>query len=571
MFNRPLVFFLGAFLFFSACSTKHYRKSADKEVAAAIAEKTPAVPNMATNFSIETVAKPDLENLPVAAGIEEFFGPDGAMEKGARVVSLEKALEIATKQSRTYQAQKELLYLQALSLTLARHAFTPIFSAGTVTGDKTVHEVVEGVDTIVEPETPGGEPTVVPGVDRIVEQRSSGLSSEARVNLLLRTGGRIAVAFSTDFLRYISGDPRTITSSALVGTFSQPLLRGAGYKVTMEKLTQAERDLLYALRDFTRYRKKFSVDIASAYYRVLQNRDAVRNSWRGFQNFKANVEQERAFTEEGLRPQAALDQIKQAALQTETRWIGAVRNYRESLDRFKIELGLPIDADVILDDVELERLKILHPNLNAEEATKVALETRLDLYNERDQAEDAERRIGLAANGLKTQLDLNTRVDVPREERSGLVGPDFNRYSWSAGFDLDLPLDRKSERNAYRAALIANQRAIRELELAIDEIKLEINNDWRNLDQAKRNFEISELGVELAERRVEEQQLRAELGRGTARDLVDAQNDLINSKNERTSALVSHTIARLTFWRDMGILMIKDSGQSEELSNAETK
>jgi hypothetical protein len=46
---------------------------------------------------------------------------------------------------------------------------------------------------------------------------------------------------------------------------------------------------------------------------------------------------------------------------------------------------------------------------------------------------------------------------------------------------------------------------------------------------------------------------------------------LINSKNERTSALVGHTIARLNFWRDMGILMIKENGQWEELSNAETK
>ena len=48
-------------------------------------------------------------------------------------------------------------------------------------------------------------------------------------------------------------------------------------------------------------------------------------------------------------------------------------------------------------------------------------------------------------------------------------------------------------------------------------------------------------------------------------DLVDAQNDLINSQNERTSALVSHTIARLGFWRDMGILFIKQNGQWEEL------
>jgi outer membrane protein TolC len=539
-------------LVFGACSTKHYRKSADKETAAVIAQKSPAVPNMDTNFSIEVSEKLSLDALPIATKVEEFFGAESEAEKGARIISLEKALEIAVKHSRAYQDSKELLYLQALGLTLERHKFTPIFSAG-AESTYTPRKVQEGVDAIVE-------------------EHKLGITGKSGVNVLLRTGAKIAVSFTTDFVRYINGDPHLATSSALAGTLTQPLLRGAGYKITMENLTQAERNLLYTLRSFTLFRKDFSVKIASGYYGVLQNRDAVRNSWRGFQNFKANVEQERAFTEEGLRPQAALAQIKQAALQAETRWINAVRTYRNSLDLFKIQLGLPIDAHVILDDKELNELKILHPTINADEAAKVALETRLDLYNKRDQAEDAARQIEVAKNGLKTDLDLRSSVNVPNKQgRSGFLAPDFDRYSWSAGLDLDLPLDRKAERNSYRAALIDNESAIRKLSLAIDEIKSQINDDWRTLDQAKRNFEISEIGVDLAARRVEEQELRAELGRGTARDLVDAQTDLINSKNERTSALVGHTIARLNFWRDMGILMIKDNGQWEELSNAETK
>src|SRR5205814_3384712 len=47
--------------------------------------------------------------------------------------------------------------------------------------------------------------------------------------------------------------------------------------------------------------------------------------------------------------------------------------------------------------------------------------------------------------------------------------------------------------------------------------------------------------VKIAERRVEEQNLLAELGRAKAQDQVDAQNDLVSSKNQRTQALVGHT------------------------------
>ena len=76
---------------------------------------------------------------------------------------------------------------------------------------------------------------------------------------------------------------------------------------------------------------------------------------------------------------------------------------------------------------------------------------------------------------------------------------------------------------------------------------------------------------QIAERRVEEQSLLAEWGRSKAQDQVDAQNALIDSKNQRTQALVTHTIARLQFWNNMGILYIKANGQWEEAANAKTK
>ena len=100
-------------------------------------------------------------------------------------------------------------------------------------------------------------------------------------------------------------------------------------------------------------------------------------------------------------------------------------------------------------------------------------------------------------------------------------------------------------------------------------MRLEIYDDWRSLDQAQRNFGISELGVNLAERRLEEQELLAELGKGQARDLVDAQQDLTNSLNQRTSAIVDHTLARLGLWQDMGILYINKDGSWAKKLKAE--
>ncbi|MCX6905867.1 MAG: TolC family protein, partial [Verrucomicrobia bacterium] len=147
----------------------------------------------------------------------------------------------------------------------------------------------------------------------------------------------------------------------------------------------------------------------------------------------------------------------------------------------------------------------------------------------------------------------------------GFAVPDPKNYSWNAGLALDLPLERTRERNNYRTALITQDRAARAASLQKDQIQLDIREGFRSLDETRRSYEISEIGVKLAERRVDEQNLLAELGRAKAQDQVDAQNALADSKNSLTQALVRHTKARLGFWRDMGILFIKENGQWEEM------
>ena len=550
--------------FMSSCTTKHYRNSADREVARVIAAKSRAVPNMDPRFTIEQTNAVSLEGYPVLTNVAEFLGPAAESERNAQIITLEQALEIAVQHSRMYQNNKESVYLQALGLTLARHQFEPIFSGRGRADYQTITEEVRiGVDALT------GEPKVLSGDAALIEQNRITGSGSLGVDWLLKSGARLSAAFTTDFLRYVTGDPRAFTSSQVGATLIQPLWRGAGYKVAVENLTQAERDLLYALREFTRFRKEFSVGIATTYYRVLQARDATANSWLGLVNFRKNVERERALAAEGRRTQASLGLIQQSELTTEAGWVNAIRAYKQSLDNFKIQLGLSTDASVVLDPRELDRLQILHPDLSDEDAVRVAVATRLDLQNARDQYEDATRRIAVAVNRLRPQVDLVASAGLNSEPSSGgeFVLPDLDRYHWSAGLNVDLPFERKAERNAFRAALISQARSARELEQTEDQVKLQVRDDWRDLDQAKRSYEIAELGVALSQRRLEEEELRTQVGRGTARDLVDAQTDLISSKNNRTQALVAHTIARLQFWSDMGILYITDNGKWEEINH----
>jgi outer membrane protein TolC len=559
----PLLAVLSVLLL-AGCTASHYRKSADKEAYSAVTQKTPLVKNMDEHFTIEQTNQLSLDGLPVGVQVEDFLGPYGEVERGAHVLSLETALDLAVKHSRTYQNQKEGLYLDALGLTLDRHEFAPLFS-----GSANATYKVSSLQAVGAQLDPNNPTNFIPQFNLVEEQSVSG-GGRVAVSKLLRFGTRLTAAFTTDFFRFLTGDPRTMTSSQLGATLVQPLWRGAGYRVTMENLTQSERNLLYALRDFTLFRKRFSVDVATAYYQVLGGRDAVRNGFTKLQSARQNAERTRSLAEEGRATQADLGRLEQQLLSAESEWINAIRNYRQALDNFKIQLGLSTDSAIVLTDMDLLELKILHPEISLDDSINVALAMRLDYQNVREQYEDAGRKIGVAADALKAQVDLVASAGIDSEQVKAMrfAVPDIDRYQWNAGLVLNLPLDRKAERNTYRRSLINYEQARRAFELRADEIKLQVRDGWRALEQAKRNFEISEIGVKLAERRVEEQNLLADLGRAKAQDQVDAQNDLVSSRNQRTQALVAHTIARLQFWNNLGILYIKENGQWEEITNA---
>ncbi len=552
----------------AGCTSQYYRKSADQQTYGIIQSKSPQVPNMDPRFTIEQTNNILMEGLPVSTNVQEFLGPYGESERGAAVLNLEEALNLGVHASRSYQLRKEQLYLSALSLTLSRHQFAPIFSAsGNVNyGGETERAVTVGIDQVT------GQPVAILS-DNLVEQQRISASGTVGASWLIRDVGRLTTAVTADFLRFVTGDPRTVSSSQLAATFTRPLLRNAGFKAEMEELTQAERQVLYDLRDFTRYRKDFSVQIATAFYAVLGGRDAVRNNFLNLQSSHKNAERSRALAQEGRITQSDLGRLEQQELSAESAWINSVRSYKQLLDNFKIQLGLSVDTNLVLDDRELQSLEIRDPNLSVDDSIRVALAARLDYLNVKDQLADAERKVALAINFLKPQVDFGAAVTVNSnpDRNNGLQLPQWDRYNWNAGLTVDPGLDRVAERNAYSSSIIARNRAARAIEQQEDDIKLQVRDSWRTLEQAKRNYQISELGVKIAERRVEEQNLLAELGRAKAQDQVDAQNALSDSKNQRTQAIVTHTIARLQFWDNLGILYIKDNGQWEETHDAKAQ
>jgi outer membrane protein TolC len=519
--------------FIYGCSRKHFKEDADREVYGIINSKWQDDFGHKANYRISDV-KPSPNDINVEDILPEIH-----------VLSLAQAVGLATAQNRDYQTQKESLYRSALSLTGTRYQYA-LKWFGTIDSTYTDNKSTGAEDADLN------------------------ISGGASKQQLLLDGVLINASIAIDWVRFLTGDPRHTIGSVLSGDLTVPLLGSGGGRVARENLTQAERDVLYDVRTFNRYRQTFVVSIINDYYNVLQRRDAVTNAKN---NYDMQVESKLRLEELGKAGRVAsisVDEAEQSMLSAENSWVTAQQSYQQALDQFKIRLALPTDADIELDPNELEALKteylagVSDPNYSADVAIETALIRRLDLANTKDAVEDAARKLELAAKGLGVQLNLVGSLDVDSPDKTRFTRLQFQQGIYSLGWEADLPFDRKSERNAYREALITFTQRQRSYENSIDGVKFDIRNAYRQLRERAESYRIQKLSLTLAERRVENNQLLLDAGRAEVRLLLDSQNALVRAQNDLTSALISHTIAKLNFFRDVGVLQVRPDGMWEE-------
>ncbi len=550
MGNRPWlgVFFgLAAVVAMAGCSSRQYAKRADKEAYRIIAKKEAAIFGRTNEFTIATrYSGTDPYELKAQQIISE------RLESGDKLLTLADALEIAVQNSRDYQLQKERLYLTALTLTGNRYTFGPQFlaqSTGTLARDSAAR-------------TSGNVDSVVEGTQ------------------LLRTGGRLTATLANGLFKYFTGAPQKEAISVVSLDFVQPLLRGAWAKVAAENLTQAERNVVYELRTYNHFQKTFAVNIVSSYYRILREKDTVRNQYGNYLRVRASMERVAAQSEAGRTTATQADQALQSELSSRRNYISAVKRYQDVVNDFKITLGLPVGMILKFDDKALDDIRdagLTPLQFNQVAGYQLAVTNQLEVLNSIDQFEDTQRKIRVAASGLKPGLNFFARADLDSEGNIDYTKFDIDKVRVSTGLQLDLPVDRLLERNAYRAALVNFEARIRTLSLELDDLRRDISEALRNLEQLSQIYEIQKDELKLAERRVEREEMFLEAGRSQIRDLLESQDARIRSQNGLTQTLVDYHIARLNLLLRIGVLKtdierfwIADQSLPSQISSAMT-
>ncbi|MCF7974860.1 MAG: TolC family protein [Phycisphaerae bacterium] len=520
-----LVFVVAAGMLSGCRSRDQYKALADKEVYQILQNKWQDQFGEMGNYQINEPNVSITEALPPS-----------------RELKLAEAVAVAVSYSREYQTQKESLYRSALSLTGTRHQYARQWF-GTIDADYALRN----------------------GSDNITANSSAGVNQD----YLIGNGIQVATGLAVDWSRFLTGDPRTSLGSVLSATITAPILgAGAGMRAR-ETLTLAERGVLYDIRSFSRQRKTFVISIISDYYNVLQQRDSVAIQESSYKRLIDSTNQLRMEVDVGQRAPYDLGEAEQRLLTAENNLVRTRQRYEQTLDEFKVRLALPTEVDIALAQGELaalEEMGVSLPAYTEQDAIEMALDRRLDLANTVDSLDDAARNLELAGKGLGMQLDLIASANADSMPPTQAARIQFHEGTYGLGLSANLPLDRKSERNAYLTALISYNRQKRTLEEQIETVKLGVRQSYRDLAETAESHRIQMIGYDLAVKRVEVEKLSLKYGRGTVRLLLESEDALVSARNSVVAALVNHMIAKLNFFRDIGVLQVRPDGMWEQVT-----
>ncbi len=529
----------------AGCTPSQYAEQADRDAYATVVSGQRSALGQTKSFNIDY--------HPFA---EEEAKTSKAIKVGKKVISVgsgpvqvltpSECLEIAFRNSRSFQTRKEELFRAALALANSRRGWTGPLLGGDLTGDVERSRVEKSGEWVN--------------------------SANAQINPSLmqrfRNGAVLTLATTVALASDLLGSDSTTVGSMIEANFTQPLLQGAWRDLAYEDQYRFERNFIIDVFAYDRYTQTFAAGITNRYYDVLLRRDQLENERQSIERLKQTVSVTR-FLVEGGESRIQLDQAEQNLLDAQIRYQVNLQRYRDSLDGYMLELGLPLTAKVELDYPNaLKTPNKIGPRpilLKESQAVVVALSTRPDVLTEQAKVRDATRDIEIAADAFLPQLNVVLGYNAEGgPHKHDFWDVQFHRHKRFARLDFAWPLDQTDNRDDYKNAIIASNKAQRDYEEFLDGVRLEVRQSYRALVRSRQNYDLEIRSLEIGTRRWKLASLQQKGGEASARDVLEATDALQAARNGAARALIEYTTTRLEFLANLGMLRVDEKGALHE-------
>ena len=528
------------------CTPSQYASQADRAAYSTLRAGRGTALGQADEFDITYNPFADIPSEPT--GTIEFNGKVIPLGGGqVQTLTLDDCLKIAHRNSRSLQSRKESLFSSALALASESRIWNWSLFEGDLDGD---------ISAIRQGNTPGDTVNTA--------------SADGTISLTQRffNGGILTLAAMMDFATSFVGSDSTFVGSLLSASFTQPLLRGAWGGLAFEDQYRIERDFLISVFQYERFTQTFSTDILTRYYLVLRQRDRLANDQANIKRLTNAVIVAQTLVRGGQKSRLEADQAEQNLINAQVRYQQTIQQYEDALDNFKLTIGLPIEAIVDLNyPGDLDMLNTVGAKdipLAEAKAITIAMKVRPDVLAERADLRDANRNVEIAANNFLPSIDVNYTVSAAGTDPKRFERVEFHKNLRTATLQFNYNLDQTDNRNAYRNTLIARDKARRDYDEFVDIVRLDVRRSYRSMRRSHQTYDLQKRNVEVARRRLSLAVMRFKGGQAAARDVLEADEDLLNAENGLTSALIDYTTTRLIFLADMGMIWVDQEGGLHE-------
>lgn len=407
--------------------------------------------------------------------------------------------------------------------------------------------------------------------------------ADAAVSLVqqIPTGGRLSLSLNSYRSETNAGfqliNPRY--GSSLQLDFTQPLLRGFGFKVSRRDILVAENNLEMSRSQLRSVLMDTIYSVQEAYWNLtyaIENLKVKQQSLKLAQDLLAKnrkeVEVGKLAPIEVLNAEAVVATREADILQAE-----ALVKRNEDILKNILNIAEK-EALVGVRIIPLDKPTFVKKEITLEQALAVATANRPDLKISQISISNNELNLSVAKNQMLPGLDLQLSywspglsgdrilylndnpflgIIIGKEKGSAVDSVrdalKFLYQNWSVGLTLSIPLSSVFTRAEYLRAKMELEKSRLELENLEKQVLLEVRDALREIETSAKRVEAYRAARELAEKRLQAEEKKMDVGLTTNYFVLEYQEALANARSNELKALVDYNLAWAKLERAMGI------------------
>ena len=293
--------------------------------------------------------------------------------------------------------------------------------------------------------------------------------------------------------------------------------------------------------------------VSNAYFQVFtaqEQKNTLESSYSSTEKVRNVI---KSLYDNGLSKKIDLDRTNVNLTNIETNIKQSNNGITQAENALKFYMGMPIETKIQLVQEDMAVTPhLLDETVNTDERTevKVLLKNKELLeYQKKATVANYYPTVNLTAN--YNWQGMGEKFPLTNGSSKGVMWSDYS----AIGLGINIPIFNGF---ATKAKVQQNQIDIDKLEIDIKDTKLGLDQAYQNakaqIENSLATLESQKANVKLAEDVLADTKSNYQYGLATLTDLLDAENSLVQAKNNYTTAILDYKIAEVQYYKSKGEL-----------------